>query len=54
MPLAHLFALLILIPAIEHIADHLTNTCIGVIHIIDMYASGIQNKVSLIAGRDNP
>jgi len=41
-------------PAKEHVADHLICSCIGVMHIVDMYASHNHNQVSWSLLRDNP
>jgi len=41
-------------PAKELVADHLNITCIGVLHITDMYTFGIFIQVSLSLLRDNP
>jgi len=48
------FARLIWTPAKEHITDYLNSTSIGVMHIVDMYASCNYNQVSLSLLRDNP
>ena len=40
-------------PAEEHVADQLVCTCIGVMHIVDMYASRDITSI-IIAVKDNP
>jgi len=50
----HFFPWLIWTPAIDHITDHLNNTCIGVMHIVDTYASSVQNSSSFIAVKGQP
>jgi len=50
----HFFPWLIWTPGIDHITDHLKNTCIGVMHIVDTYASSVQNSSSFITVKGQP
>jgi hypothetical protein len=45
------FTWLIWTPSQEHITDHLNNPGIGVMHIVDKYASSIHKQVSLTLDR---
>jgi hypothetical protein len=49
-----IFARLRWTPTKEYIADHLNNSCIGVMHIVDMDAYSIHNQVSVSLLMDNP